>query len=145
MIRDEEFEAAAELLKELVKEAPKNDLVWFQYGYALHASGELDEAIKAHKKTVSLKKRMAPIAQYNLGCAYSLKKDVDKAFEALTKAVDMGYADIEQFESDDDLRAIRDDDRYDELIVHVEKKQKEMLKKFREMQEKAKEKSRPDF
>lgn len=83
-------------------------------GYCLHGADKLDQAIEIHKKAVEFD-RLAPVATYNLACAYSLQKKIDLAFEALAKAVELGFNDSSQMEGDSDLDNLRKDKRYTKL------------------------------
>lgn len=62
-----------------------------------------------------------PLVHYNLACSYALLKKNDAAFEALEKAIVLGYADIYHLERDKDLSHLREDDRYRKLIEKIKK------------------------
>ncbi|WP_372795891.1 tetratricopeptide repeat protein [Pontiella sp.] len=53
---------------------------------------------------------------YNLGCSYSLTNQPDLAFEALTRAVELGYADYDWMKSDSDLNNLHADPRFESLL-----------------------------
>ena len=53
---------------------------------------------------------------YNLGCSYSLMNQPDKAFEALTKSVELGYADYDWMKTDTDLNNLHADPRFESLL-----------------------------
>lgn len=53
---------------------------------------------------------------YNLGCSYALTNRPDDAFEALTKAVELGYADYDWMKSDPDLNGLHADPRFESLL-----------------------------
>lgn len=53
---------------------------------------------------------------YNLGCSYALTNRADDAFEALTKAVELGYADYDWMKSDPDLNGLHADPRFESLL-----------------------------
>ena len=53
---------------------------------------------------------------YNLGCSYSLTNHPDEAFEALTKAVEMGYCDYDWMKTDPDLSKLHPDPRFESLL-----------------------------
>lgn len=53
---------------------------------------------------------------YNLGCSYSLMNRPDDAFEALTKAVELGYADYDWMKTDPDLNNLHADPRFESLL-----------------------------
>lgn len=54
---------------------------------------------------------------YNLGCSYALTGRLDQAFEALEKAVGLGYADYAWMARDKDLAGLRDDPRFQRLVA----------------------------
>ncbi|MEE9368684.1 MAG: tetratricopeptide repeat protein [Pontiella sp.] len=53
---------------------------------------------------------------YNLGCSYSLTNHPDEAFEALTKAVELGYGDYDWMKTDSDLNKLHTDPRFESLL-----------------------------
>ncbi|WP_372805980.1 tetratricopeptide repeat protein [Pontiella sp.] len=53
---------------------------------------------------------------YNLGCSYSLTNRPDDAFEALSKAVDLGYNDYDWMKTDPDLNNLHADPRFESLL-----------------------------
>jgi predicted Zn-dependent protease len=53
---------------------------------------------------------------YNLGCSYALTLNTDQAFEALTKAVELGYADYDWMKTDPDLNNLHADPRFESLL-----------------------------
>jgi thiol-disulfide isomerase/thioredoxin len=57
---------------------------------------------------------------YDLACGFSLAGEKDSAYTWLNSAVDLGFTDIEQFKSDDDLVPLRSDPRWNDLLVKVE-------------------------
>ena len=63
LMADESFEKAAEEFEKLTKLAPKQGRAWFNYGYCLHISGELDKAIEIHRKAAEFE-QFAGIATY---------------------------------------------------------------------------------
>lgn len=119
LMSDESFEEAIPLLAKLTKLDPDNGEAWFKYGYCLHLSGKLDEALVAHSKAAGFK-QFAGIATYNLACAYSLKNETDEALNQLEKAIHLGFDDLNQIEGDSDLDNIRKDQRYIDLIQSLE-------------------------
>ncbi len=53
---------------------------------------------------------------YNLGCSYALTKRSTEAFEALSKAIDLGYGDYDWMKSDSDLSNLQGDPRFESLL-----------------------------
>ena len=87
----------------------------FNKAYDLHMDGRINEAIIAHQKAAEYAD-FKGIATYNLGCAWSLKGEKEKAFKALYAAIDYGFTDVNQYETDSDLDPLRDDERFDDLM-----------------------------
>ena len=57
-----------------------------------------------------------PVVFYNLACSYSLLGELDDALNTLRKSVELGYDDAEHMNGDPDLRSVRSDDRYSEIL-----------------------------
>ena len=53
---------------------------------------------------------------YNLGCSHALTHHFDEAFEALSKAIDLGYGDYDWMKTDPDLANLNDDPRFESLL-----------------------------
>ena len=90
----------------------------FQRAYDIHMSGRIDQAIIAHQKAAQYEEYKA-IATYNLGCAWALKGETEKAIAALRNALDWGFDDLEQYLTDEDLDSLRNDERFKELISEM--------------------------
>ena len=61
-----------------------------------------------------------PLVRYNLACSYSLLTRLDDAFDALARAIEFGYADLEHMLQDDDLANMREDARFAGMVEAVE-------------------------
>lgn len=53
---------------------------------------------------------------YNLGCSYALTNHPDEAFEALSKAIELGYDDYDWMKTDSDLNGLHRDPRFESLL-----------------------------
>ncbi|HEU4338888.1 MAG TPA: tetratricopeptide repeat protein [Planctomycetota bacterium] len=84
-------------------------------GAALTRAGRHEEALEVDLKTATLL-RNEPTAFYNLACSYSVLNRVDEAIAALKKALDLGYRDWNHLLKDEDLKNVRGDDRFRELL-----------------------------
>lgn len=75
-----------------------------------------------HERALDLDTRLAtlrprdPEVFYNLGCSHANMGNPDGAFQALGKAVELGYRDVRHLEQDHDLDSLRSDKRYQALI-----------------------------
>ena len=115
----EEYGEAAKLLKKATEVDEESALAWQLLGYALHADGKLDEAIKAHEEAATFRETKA-IANYNLCCAYSLKKDKKKALKYMKAALDAGFNNFDHVDGDSDIDFIRDDEDFKKLMAKAQ-------------------------
>ena len=130
LMADESFDEATPLFARITSLDPENGEAWYKYGYCLHVSGKLDEAMAAHKKAAEFE-QFTEIATYNLACAYSLKNDADQAIAHLKKAIDRGFGNTNQIENDSDFDNIRKDQRYADLIQRLRGKQSQPVSLFK--------------
>lgn len=114
-LQQNDFAAMERLCREILDEDSDNAQAVFMLGYALHAQGELDEAVLYHIRATSFP-ATAPLAYYNLGCAQALKGNSDQAFKALEKAVELGVTNAAQYRGDSDLQSLRTDQRWKGLL-----------------------------
>ncbi len=104
---------------ELVKLEPKNGLAWHHLGYALHAQGQLDEALAAHEQAAKIPGLTQNIGFYNAACVHALKGRKDDAFASLEKAIGVGFADEETAVGDTDLESLRSDPRWEKSLAAI--------------------------
>jgi hypothetical protein len=57
-----------------------------------------------------------PVFRYNLACAFSVAGRKRDALNALEEAIDRGFGDLDLMSSDPDLDAVRETDRYADLL-----------------------------
>ena len=57
-----------------------------------------------------------PLTWYNLACSLSLLKRIDESAEALRRAFELGYTDVEYLQQDSDLVNLRQSTKYRELL-----------------------------
>jgi len=84
-------------------------------GAALTRAGRHEEALEIDLRTTNLL-RNEPSAFYNLACSYSMLNRVDESIAALRKALDLGYRDFNHLLKDDDLKNVRNDPRFRDLL-----------------------------
>ncbi len=118
LFRQQKWEEAARAFARIVEEEPDNASAWFQLGYSLHVSGDLEGAIRAHRKAIDLTEagdHLHFLGLYNLGCAYALQGKKDEAFAALMRAAQAGFhqsGNLRHVAQDSDLDGLRDDPRF---------------------------------
>jgi tetratricopeptide (TPR) repeat protein len=85
-----------------------------ELGAALTRLGRYDEGLLVDQRLVRLEPE-EPIVHYNLACSLALLGRADESIEELTRAVDLGYEDLEHMLKDRDLRSLRSSPRFEEL------------------------------
>lgn len=101
--------------EKIVREKP-------DYVEALTALAGAYTAKGFYEKGLAIDKRLArlcgkdPVVFYNLACSYALIGQTDDAFEALHRAVKLGYRDFQYLERDKDLKSLHQDPRFQTLI-----------------------------
>ena len=89
--------------------------------------GLYQEGLDLDQRLVALRPE-DPIILYNLACSYSLLNDIDASFEAIRKAISLGYDNVEYLKKDDDLKNLRDDKRFQKYILEVSHPHKDAKK-----------------
>lgn len=78
-------------------------------------TGNFQEGLNIDEK-LSHQRPNDDLVWYNLGCSYSLTNQSDLAFEALTRAVELGYSDYDWMKTDPDLNNLHADPRFESLL-----------------------------
>ncbi|MCB9844493.1 MAG: tetratricopeptide repeat protein [Phycisphaeraceae bacterium] len=124
LFQQQKYAEAAAMYEQIVEREPENPTAWFNLGYSLHITGQLERALVAHEKAAEI----APTAQlrgpavYNIGCANALLGRKDAAFAALVRAVDAGFTNTQLIQQDSDLDSLRDDPRFEEIQTRVQQR-----------------------
>lgn len=80
-------------------------------GNALTVKGEHRKALEIDRRIASIRPK-DPQSHYNLACSFSNLGQVDRAYESLEKAFDLGYRDYKHLLRDRDLENLRRDPRF---------------------------------
>jgi hypothetical protein len=68
-----------------------------------------------------------PLVFYNLACGHSLNGEVDRAVEALEKALALGYCDFKWLAKDPDLHQLRQHPLYRNIETRIRKMKVEIV------------------
>lgn len=121
MLAGDDYEKGGKLTDEFLKNNPKDlNALNVKAGIARELK-DWKSYVETNRKIVANEKNNVGESAYNLACAYSLSGEKDSAFVYLNKSAENGFNDIEQFKSDEDLIPLRDDARWADLLVNVEK------------------------
>lgn len=100
---------------------------------ALEVLGDAYRRIGDYEKGLELDLRLAQLkpdnemVRYGLACSYALAGQTDDALRNLSKAVDLGYKDVEHLCKDHDLAVLKADPRFQNLVQKlVEQKNTKM-------------------
>ena len=80
--------------------------------------GRYQDGLRADREMVRMEPR-SPTAWYNLACSLARTAQPAAAFDALEKAVALGYDDAEWMREDDDLASLRADPRYARILAQL--------------------------
>jgi ketosteroid isomerase-like protein len=114
----QQWAEAAAAYQELVKQNPGNPVAWHRLGTSQVYLRQLPEAIKSLEQAIKVGGG-ASLDFYNLACAFALSGEKEKALENLEKAINAGFTDRQQYETDSDLHSLRETERFKELLKRL--------------------------
>ncbi len=88
-------------------------------GHAYTRAGLFEKGLAIDRRLVAMLPESA-VAHYNLACSLSLLGQLDGAFAALARAIELGYDDFDYLANDPDLENLRRDRRYRALLQRTE-------------------------
>ncbi|HJO55947.1 MAG TPA: hypothetical protein QF423_04685 [Candidatus Scalindua sp.] len=89
-------------------------------GNAYTTTGMYEKGLEVDLKLEKLRPE-DPLVHYNLACSLSLVEMLNESLEALEKAIDLGYNDLEHLVNDSDLDGVKDEEGY-KVLIHKLKK-----------------------
>jgi Flp pilus assembly protein TadD len=113
----EEF--LADFLGREVERHPYNAGALADLAHVLTRLGRLEDGLAIDRRLVRLEPEN-PTVQYNLACSLALLQRADEALDALERAVELGYDDAEHLLADEDLAALRGEERFVGLARQLE-------------------------
>jgi ketosteroid isomerase-like protein len=114
----QEWAEAAAAYQRLVKEKPNDPVAWHCLGTSQIYLRQLPEAIKSLEQAIKVGGGAA-LDFYNLACAFALSGEKEKALDNLEKAINAGFTDRRQYETDSDLDGLRETERFKELLKRL--------------------------
>jgi len=119
LIQSKDYVAAIKILEEFLQANPARPGAWNILGTAYLRTGEFDKALQAFAKTIN-SPQFKSQSLYNSACVYALKNNKEEAFKLLQQLRSSGSFDMSLILSDDDLKGLRVDARFDKLIPKPE-------------------------
>ena len=118
-IQAKDYDSAIKTLEEFLKANPTALSAWNLLGISYTRKGDYDKALEAFAKTKTAP-QLRLQSLYNAACVYALKNDREEAFKLLQQLRDSGSFDMSLVLTDDDLKSLRSDPRFERLIPKPE-------------------------
>lgn len=118
--RREDLEFEVSFLKGLLRRAPDYVDALKLLARDLTRLGRHEEALKVDEQLAKLLPN-DPVVHYNLACSYSLARKYSQAFQALEKAIDLGYSNFKWIRRDPDLKNLRTHSRFKAIKEKIKK------------------------
>ena len=113
---------SAKLYEQIVQDTP-NPRAWYRLGVSLSKTGQGEKAIAVFE--AGIKAGLPPqTGEYGIAAVYGAKKDREKAFEYLQRAIEHGLNMPEQLAGDEDLADLKGDPRFAKILERATKNQK---------------------
>ena len=106
---------AAGFYEQAIKTDPENVDLLVTLGSIYSEMGKLRKSLEVDLRLVQVRPD-EPVFHYNLACSYSLAGQLDPAFAALRKAIELGYTNLEHLTNDRDLDNLKSDRRFADLL-----------------------------
>ena len=121
LVQAKDYDGAIRILEEFLKAQAGQPRpgAWNILASAYRGKGDYDKALQAYAKAMT-SPQYAPQSRYDSACLYALKDNKDEAFKMLGQLRESGSFDMSLVLSDDDLKSLRSDARFDKLIPKPE-------------------------
>ncbi len=118
-MEDELFELESKIelsfLESVAKRLPDDIDIMKAVAELYTAVGRYDEGLSTDLKIIQACGNDS-LSWYNLACSYALLGRKDEAFDALSRAIELGYDDYDWMKTDDDLAPLHGDHRFESLL-----------------------------
>ena len=113
-----DWSAAIPVYEAVLKTEPNNSLAWNRLGFSYHNLSNYDKALPNYLKSLEYKPTppIETTVQARLARVYSVKKENEKAFQSLDRALQLGYANLTELDTQKDFDNIRTDSRFAEAV-----------------------------
>ena len=121
-----ELDVKISFLEGLVRRDPKCVETLQVLGDHYAQRGQHDHSLKVDQQLARLQP-CNPLVFYNLACGHSLNGELDRAVEALERALVLGYRDFKWLAKDPDLRELRQHPLYRNIESWIRKMRVEIV------------------
>ena len=113
----QQWAEAAALFARLTEINPHQGRYWSQLGQARLRGADYRGAIQAFEKALELGAGYPFNAAYNIACSYALMGQKEQSLKWLEQALEMGFRNLQQVRTDENLKSLRGDLRYIKLAA----------------------------
>ncbi len=119
-----DWKNAVPVYESVLNTSPDNALAWNRLGYSYHNLRNYEKAMSSYTKALQNKPapQLEATVDARLARIHSIKKENEKAFEMLQKAISLGYVNLQEMETNDDFKNIRNDKRFAESLKAAKEK-----------------------
>ena len=107
-----------EFLEGVLRRSPGHEPTMEALGHLYTRAGRYEDGLRIDLE-LTRHHSEDPENWYNLACSYALVKQHDDAFTALDRAIQTGYRDAEWLLKDEDLKPLRTDPRFRNIVARV--------------------------
>ena len=115
-----EYAASLPLWEKAIEQNPHERRSWIGYANALYEAKEYKRAIVAFQKWNELGASYPWDSTYSIASCYALLGDNEAALKWLEQALDLGYRNLKNAQTDEDFASLRDHPKYKELVALVD-------------------------
>ncbi|MBI3010941.1 MAG: tetratricopeptide repeat protein [Candidatus Omnitrophica bacterium] len=112
---DELLEFEIQFYEKLLSAYPDFLDVLIPLGHAYTRRGLYEKGLEIDLRLTRLRGN-EPLTWYNLACSYSRLKRIDESLEALRRAFELGYRDVNYLQKDPDLLNLRQSTKYRQFL-----------------------------
>ena len=115
-----ELDFRISFFEQVVESDPEHLDGLLELGHAYTQRGLFNRGLDIDRRLSKLLPADATV-HYNLACSYALVLSPDHAFDALQKAIDLGYKDLRHLLKDSDLKSLQNDERFARIVARLER------------------------
>jgi tetratricopeptide (TPR) repeat protein len=107
-----------EFLQDIARRLPEDTNIMRALGDLYTRTGAYADGLRVDENLSRLCAE-DPVVWYNFACSLALSDRSDDAFDALSRAVELGYNDYEGMKKDPDLAALHGDARFESILEWI--------------------------